>query len=82
MVNRHHITPLTSHKPHRSCRALFCRPAGHGPLHTDENKRRRQHVQPCAPIWQGEVEGQEQKDFQPFKNDAVKLLSNIQSRTE
>ena len=29
-----------------------------------------------------EVEGLEEKDFQTFRNEAVKLLSNIQSRAE
>ena len=29
-------TTLTSHEPHHSFRALFIRPAGHGPVQTDE----------------------------------------------
>ena len=36
-VNRHHITASTSYQPHHSFRALFGQPAGHGPVHTDEN---------------------------------------------
>ena len=36
MVNRQHVPASTSHEPHRSFRALLRRPAGNGPVHTDE----------------------------------------------
>ena len=89
-VNRHHITGSTSHEPHCSFRVLFSQPAGHGPVHTDEKHaviipQQKKETTTCTSFCNYlvlEVEGLEEKDFQTFRNEAVKLLSNIQNEAK
>ena len=89
-INRHHVTVLTSHQPNPSFRAPFGRPAGHGPVHTDANnaffipRAKAGHYNKYSLLQLSGVGrgGLEEKDFQTFRNEAVKLLSNTQSRAE
>ena len=69
--------------------AFISRPAGHGSICPDENCA---HIFPWAQAVDHqnsfcnnlafEVEKMEDRDFQTFRNEAVKLLSGIQSRKE
>ena len=59
---------------HRSYRALFSRPAGYGPVHTDENHafiipqaKAEDNTYSCLAL---EVEQLEEKNFQRFSNEA------------
>ena len=89
MVNRHYVTASTSHEPHRSFRALFGRPAGHGPVHTNEKHAiiipqakagdNTYSLLQLSGVGGGGIRGE---NFQTFRNEAVKLLSNIQSKAE
>ena len=62
------------------------RPAGHGPVCTDENyvvtfsRPRKVTTRTCfCNYLSTEVEALEEKDFQTFRNEAVILLNGIQS---
>ena len=85
---RHHSTAF-SYKPQHSFPEFFSRPAGHGLVCTDKTMlssfltpRQETTRTVFCNYMASEVEALEDKDFQTFRKEAVKLLSSIQSRTE
>ena len=74
MVNRHHIIASTSHKPHHRFQAF----SFSGPVHTDKSHAViiPQSQATICDYLASDLEGLEDKDFQTFRNKAVKLLSN------
>ena len=65
---------VKSHTAAAGCSSVS---AGHGPVHTDDN-----HAVKSSRDMYSKLEGLEEKYFETFRNMAVKVLGNMQSRTE
>ena len=84
---RHHKTAF-SHKPQYSFNAFFGRPAGQVPVHTDEDhaviipQKAGDNKNSFCNYLALELKSLEDKDYQTFRNKAVKLLSSFQMRAE